>query len=132
MDKMSWEDVRKEMTVDKGLDGDVADRIGEYVKLKGELFDFRDASCTMSDMRRIHLVPNLGGPELVERLLQDEKLLSNASAKAGLQDMSLLFKYLDIFGVTKRVSSQVAPVLSHSRLKLTVHHDFYRCRSICL
>ena len=37
LDKMSWEDVRKEMTVDKGLDGDVADRIGEYVKLKGEL-----------------------------------------------------------------------------------------------
>lgn len=37
MDKMSWEDVRKEMTVDKGLDGDVADRIGEYVKLKGKL-----------------------------------------------------------------------------------------------
>jgi hypothetical protein len=24
------------MTVDKGLDGDIADRIGEYVKLKGE------------------------------------------------------------------------------------------------
>jgi hypothetical protein len=24
------------MTVDKGLDGAIADRIGEYVKLKGE------------------------------------------------------------------------------------------------
>lgn len=35
LDKLPWEDVRKEMTVDKGLDGDVADRIGEYVKLKG-------------------------------------------------------------------------------------------------
>jgi len=33
---MSWEDVRKEMVVDKGLDGDVADKIGEYVKLKGK------------------------------------------------------------------------------------------------
>jgi hypothetical protein len=26
------------MTVDKGLDGEIADRIGEYVKLKGESF----------------------------------------------------------------------------------------------
>lgn len=34
---MPWADVRKEMTEEKGLDGDVADRIGEYVKLKGAL-----------------------------------------------------------------------------------------------
>ena len=32
---MSWEDVKKEMTDEKGLAADVADRIGEYVKLKG-------------------------------------------------------------------------------------------------
>ncbi len=34
--QLPWADVRKEMTEDKGLDGDVADRIGEYVKLKGK------------------------------------------------------------------------------------------------
>lgn len=34
--QMAWSDVRKEMTEEKGLDGEVADRIGEYVKLKGE------------------------------------------------------------------------------------------------
>ena len=34
---MSWTDVRKEMTDEKGLDGAVADKIGEYVKLKGML-----------------------------------------------------------------------------------------------
>lgn len=34
--KSPWEEVRREMTVDKGLDGEIADRIGEYVKLKGE------------------------------------------------------------------------------------------------
>lgn len=32
---MDWADVRKEMVQDKGLDGAVADKIGEYVKLKG-------------------------------------------------------------------------------------------------
>jgi histidyl-tRNA synthetase len=37
--QLPWEDVRKEMTEEKGLDGEVADRIGEYVKLKGENSD---------------------------------------------------------------------------------------------
>jgi histidyl-tRNA synthetase len=36
LDKAPWAEVRKEMTVDKGLDGAIADKIGEYVGLKGE------------------------------------------------------------------------------------------------
>lgn len=36
LDKAPWAEVRKEMTVDKGLDGVIADKIGEYVGLKGE------------------------------------------------------------------------------------------------
>jgi histidyl-tRNA synthetase len=35
LDKMSWLDVRREMIVEKGLEAEVADRIGEYVRLKG-------------------------------------------------------------------------------------------------
>ncbi|KAG8891782.1 Cytoplasmic and mitochondrial histidine tRNA synthetase, partial [Tulasnella sp. 408] len=34
LDKLPWADVKKEMTEEKGLAEDVADRIGEYVKLK--------------------------------------------------------------------------------------------------
>ncbi|BGP14605.1 Cytoplasmic and mitochondrial histidine tRNA synthetase [Rhodosporidiobolus nylandii] len=79
LDKMPWEDVRKEMVEEKGLDGAAADRIGEYVKLKG-------------------------GPELVEQLKQDERLSGHKTAKEGLEDMALLFKYLDIYGVTQRMS----------------------------
>ncbi|KAM0539502.1 hypothetical protein ACHAPJ_013648, partial [Fusarium lateritium] len=30
LDKLPWADVRKEMTEEKGLDGEVADRIGEW------------------------------------------------------------------------------------------------------
>jgi histidyl-tRNA synthetase len=37
LDKLPWADVKKEMTVEKGLDEAVADRIGQYVGLKGEL-----------------------------------------------------------------------------------------------
>ncbi|CAG8631894.1 302_t:CDS:2, partial [Racocetra persica] len=79
LDKLPWEDVRKEMTEEKGLDPDVADRIGEYVKLKG-------------------------GKELLDKLFLDESLLSNDNAKAGLNDMVLLFKYLEIFGVLDMIS----------------------------
>jgi len=35
---MSWADVKKEMVEVKNLDAEVADRIGEYVKLKGKLY----------------------------------------------------------------------------------------------
>lgn len=38
LDKAPWAEVRKEMTVEKGLDGGIADRIGEYVGIKGESF----------------------------------------------------------------------------------------------
>lgn len=79
LDKMPWADVRKEMTEEKGLDGEVADRIGEYVKLKG-------------------------GPELVQQLKQDARLTANKSASEGLNDMELLYTYLDIFGVSSRMS----------------------------
>ena len=34
--QLPWSEVKKEMTEEKGLDPTVADRIGEYVKLKGE------------------------------------------------------------------------------------------------
>lgn len=37
LDKLPWADVKKEMVVEKGLDPEIADRIGEYVGLKGKL-----------------------------------------------------------------------------------------------
>lgn len=79
LDKIPWEEVRREMTEDKGLDPKVADRIGEYVVQKGS-------------------------SALLEKLSADASLMANASAKQGIQDMSLLFDYLEIFGVMPRIS----------------------------
>ena len=79
LDKSPWEDVRKEMTEEKGLDGEVADRIGSYVVQKG-------------------------GQDLLDKLQQDSHLSSNDSAKAGLADMHLLFTYLETFSVLPRIS----------------------------
>ena len=67
------------MVGEKGLDPSVADKIGEYVKLKG-------------------------GMELVESLVADEALSKNKSAKTGLDDMKLLLQYVDLFDITDKVS----------------------------
>ncbi|KAI8058148.1 mitochondrial and cytoplasmic histidine-tRNA ligase Hrs1 [Syncephalis plumigaleata] len=79
LDKLPWEEVRREMTEEKHLDPVVADRIGDYVKLKG-------------------------GRELLSKLRADAELSSNEKAKEGLDDMETLFNYLDIFNVLDKIS----------------------------
>jgi histidyl-tRNA synthetase len=79
LDKQPWEEVRKEMTEEKGLAGDIADKIGEYVVQKGQ-------------------------KDLLSKLQSDEKLLANASMKAGMEEMSLLFEYLEAFDCLRNVS----------------------------
>ncbi|RKO89114.1 histidyl-tRNA synthetase, partial [Blyttiomyces helicus] len=79
LDKMPWTDVKKEMVEEKGLSPEVADRIGEYVKLKGSR-------------------------ELCDTLAADAALSSNKNVFAGLEDMKLLLKYLDLFNVLDKVS----------------------------
>ncbi|KAL1951084.1 hypothetical protein VTO73DRAFT_233 [Trametes versicolor] len=79
LDKMSWADVKKEMTEEKGLDPASADKIGEYVKHKG-------------------------GPELLDILKADEALMANANAKAGVDEMVILFTYLKSFNVLSLIS----------------------------
>ncbi|KAK4166706.1 putative mitochondrial histidyl-tRNA synthetase precursor [Cladorrhinum sp. PSN259] len=79
LDKMPWEDVRKEMVDEKGLAPEAADKIGQYVVLKGK----RD---------------------LLEKLQKDEALAANPSMQQGFADMELLFEYLDAFGADHSVS----------------------------
>ncbi|KAF8204251.1 hypothetical protein K438DRAFT_1932324 [Mycena galopus ATCC 62051] len=79
LDKLPWPEVKKEMTMEKGLDEAVADKIGEYVKHKG-------------------------GPSLLEQLTADETLMANANAKQGVSDMGLLFTYLRVYGVLDKIS----------------------------
>ncbi|GAK67396.1 histidyl-tRNA synthetase [Moesziomyces antarcticus] len=79
LDKSPWSEVKREMTVDKGLAEDVADRIGEYVKLKG-------------------------GRDLLEKLKADATMSGHAIASQGVKDMELLFDYLDVYGISDRMS----------------------------
>lgn len=79
LDKSPWSEVRREMTEEKGLDSEIADRIGEYVVRKGST-------------------------DLLKHLQSDEKLMANESAKAGVEDMALLFTYLQTFSVLDQIS----------------------------
>ncbi|XP_075869778.1 histidine--tRNA ligase isoform X2 [Nelusetta ayraudi] len=78
LDKMPWEEVKKEMVGEKGLSEEAADQIGEYVSMQG-------------------------GMDLAERLLQDQKMSQSKLACAGLSDIKLLFTYLQLFQVTDKV-----------------------------
>ncbi|KAJ2720007.1 Cytoplasmic and mitochondrial histidine tRNA synthetase [Coemansia sp. Benny D115] len=79
LDKLPWADVKREMCEEKGLSAEVADRIGEYVQLKG-------------------------GEDLVARLRALPELMANKSAQEGVADMELFFRYARIYGVDQRVS----------------------------
>jgi len=78
LDKSPWEEVKKEMTEEKGLEEAAADRIGEYVRMSG-------------------------GTELIEKLL-GSKLAESKSAKQGLEDMKLLLRYSALYGCGEVVS----------------------------
>ncbi|XP_053690901.1 histidine--tRNA ligase isoform X2 [Sabethes cyaneus] len=78
LDKSPWEEVRREMIAEKGLDASVADRIGEFVRLSG-------------------------GVELVDKLAEDENLKKIKPALEGIADMRLLLQYCEIFGVKDQI-----------------------------
>jgi len=72
LDKSPWEEVRKEMVDEKGLDEATADRIGHYVRMPA------------------------GGEQLIESLLQSD-LGQNKAAKQGLEDLKLLLRYCALY-----------------------------------
>ena len=78
LDKLPWEEVRKEMVEEKGLSEEVADRIWGFVQKKG-------------------------GRDVLQHLQGDESLKANANMVKGMDDMELLFEYLESFGVLDKV-----------------------------
>ena len=81
LDKEPWTDVRAEMVDEKGLDPGVADRIGEFVQLRGE--------------------PRT----LLQKLMvPDHPLMQHSGAAAALSELILLFEYLDVMGVLSPIS----------------------------
>ncbi|KAK0515987.1 hypothetical protein JMJ35_002021 [Cladonia borealis] len=78
LDKLPWEEVKKEMVEEKGLSEEVADKIWEFVQMRG-------------------------ARDILDTLRQDPRVTSNESLISGLQDMDLLFTYLEAFDVLPHV-----------------------------
>ncbi|KAF1365735.1 histidyl-tRNA synthetase-like protein [Lizonia empirigonia] len=78
LDKLPWAEVKQEMET-KGLSPDVADKIGEWVQRKG-------------------------GDDIIDFLKSDPVLSQNEDVKKGIQDMELLFAYLNAFDARSHVS----------------------------
>lgn len=78
--------VRREMVVDKGLDGAVADRIGTYVCLKSAAASAR---------------------ELVSRMKAE--FSADKAALLALDELTSLFHYMDALGCTDKVHSCFSP-----------------------
>ena len=93
--QLPWLEVRKEMAEEKGLDPTVADKIGDYVKLKGTI-------CTKrTSLRRVIGDFAAGGPETSPDAV---RRYYAASAKEGIFEMGILFRQLDVYRVTPYVS----------------------------
>ena len=78
LDKSPWDEVRKEMVEEKGLEPEIADRIWSFVQRKG-------------------------GKDVLELLQKDEELKANSNMAKGLDEMELLFTYLEAFDVLDKV-----------------------------
>lgn len=81
LDKEPWDAVKKEMVEEKGLPENVADRIGEFVVLRGE--------------------PR----ELLARLQEaSHPLAMHPDSAAALKDLEILFEFLDVMSALKPFS----------------------------
>lgn len=80
LDKLPWEAVKKEMTVEKGQPEEVADKIGEFVKNSGTI------------------------RETLQFLTSSELLKTNESAQKGIEEMAVLADYADAFGIAHFLS----------------------------
>lgn len=78
LDKSPWEEVKKEMVDEKGLDEHIADKVGRYVSKSG-------------------------GTELIAELKKDKDLMKQPAAVQGLDSMELLLKYCDIYKILDKV-----------------------------
>lgn len=78
LDKVPWDKVRSEMIEEKEMRPEIVDRLGEFIKLNGDL-------------------------SLIKQLSENPLVSQNMLAMEALNDLKLLHQYLEIFGVTDKI-----------------------------
>jgi len=79
LDKKTWDEVREEM-IGKGLEGESADKIQQYVEIKG-------------DPRQVLMT-----------LKENSNLMENEKARKSIEDMEKLVSYLEVFGIVQYIN----------------------------
>jgi histidyl-tRNA synthetase len=80
LDKEPWEEVKREMVEDKGLKSEVADKIGTFVLQRGEPW------------------------EMYNSLMDGKKFGEHKGALDAMEDLRILFEYLEAMGKLKFMS----------------------------
>jgi len=80
LDKEPWSEVRREMVEEKGLEGSVADKIGEFVVLKGKPWDMYNS------------------------LMDGKKFGNHKGAMEAMEDLRICFEYLEAMDKLKFIS----------------------------
>lgn len=80
LDKEPWSEVKREMVEDKGLAAEVADKIGEFVLNKGAPWD------------------------MYKQLMDSKKFGNHKGANEAMEDLRILFEYLEAMGKLKFIS----------------------------
>lgn len=80
LDKSPWDIVKNEIVNEKGQSEEVADKIGEFVKLNGTL------------------------SEMYEILSKNDQIINNEKAKQGLDEINTLMTYTNSFNIDKFIS----------------------------
>ncbi|EAR84252.1 histidine-tRNA ligase (macronuclear) [Tetrahymena thermophila SB210] len=80
LDKEPWSEVRRELIEDKGLDVVIVDKLGHFVSYKGKPF------------------------ELLQKIKDDKLFDASEAGRQGVQEMTLLFDYLEAMNCLSNVS----------------------------
>lgn len=80
LDKEEWKDVKKELVTEKGISPQIADKIWDFVQLKGQ------------------------PKQLLQDITSQNLFVSNADAVKGVEEMKLLFTYLENYQCLDKVS----------------------------
>lgn len=83
--KISWEDIKKELIEEQQLNHQIVDMIGNYITKNG-------------------------GPELIDELLNDDKLSEIKQAKDALYDMKIFFIFSKIYNIINKISFDLSLV----------------------
>ncbi|XP_068133904.1 histidine--tRNA ligase, cytoplasmic-like isoform X2 [Hyperolius riggenbachi] len=81
LDKVPWDKVRSEMIEEKQIRPEIVDRLSEYIRLNG-------------------------GSSLLEKLRDDPLVAHNPLAMEAVEELNLLYHYLEIFGIADKASGE--------------------------